>query len=364
MAEKYDIVLVYGSAGGGHVSTAKALYEALSHDSNLKIGLVDSLEYGNVISRHMGSMYAFIYSHFPVVWNLLVKMGNTVYAEGLLNWLQYVTHTRYIKKFLHDYPSKMYVSTYNFLPHPLARMRQNGYDYKVVSVVTDIAFPVIYAFDDGADLIVVPTQEVLDTYKARYKRTPRHVLKLGLPIAEAYYTATPKELDGPFKILITSGGEGGGKIFELCKELDTQCSGVSISVSVGKNVRLLQKINSFRWRNEVSAFGLVPSLLKHYQDADLVIGKAGPTSIWECMVLNKPMIIYGYVQGQEDGNPEFAEKYMRARYMPDFAEIARHVGQLDRSSLDSVFLYPPTYDAEMARTSWAQRIAKQLFGIL
>lgn len=363
--KQYDIVLVHATAGGGHKSIATAIYKALAHEQGLKIAMVDSLDYGNSFSKHMGHMYAFLYSRLPAVWNALVKVGNTDLFARIANQVQYATHRGCIKRFLNDYPAQMYVATYNFLPYPLGRMRENGYAYQIVSFVPDLSFPVIYAFDAYADLVIVPTEEVLANYMKSYKSKPKNCVQMGLPVAEEYYSPQkPLPKHENLNILVTTGGEGGGKIYDLCQKLDSHLHNAQIAVSVGRNKSLLNTINTTKWKNHISAFGLVPSLYEYYQKATLVIGKAGPNSLWECMVLDKPLILYGYVRGQEDGNTDFAQKHMRARYIPDFDKLARFVAQIDPLNVDASFVYPPKYDSARAQTNWSERIAQLLISRL
>ncbi len=55
----------------------------------------------------------------------------------------------------------------------------------------------------------------------------------------------------------------------------------------------------------MAVYGFTDQMYELMNMADLVIGKAGPATVMEVLILHKPLILTSYMYGQEKGNVEF-----------------------------------------------------------
>jgi UDP-N-acetylglucosamine:LPS N-acetylglucosamine transferase len=112
-----------------------------------------------------------------------------------------------------------------------------------------------------------------------------------------------------YTIFLQGGGEGAARIastIENILSIDTLANEVQIILATGTNQNLL-----LRYRN-------VPNvvMLPHTNDiapymaaADLVMGKAGPNTLFESVMLGKPFVATTFIPGQEQENLAFIQRH-------------------------------------------------------
>ena len=47
--------------------------------------------------------------------------------------------------------------------------------------------------------------------------------------------------------------------------------------------------------------------------------------MWECMTIKKPLIVFDYIKGQEEGNQDFVENHNIGKYLKKPKEVAKYV---------------------------------------
>jgi len=374
---KTKIYICYADAGGGHKSVANALKGNIMANYS---GLADielaniANDYGDFFLKNIGKFYGMCIKRFPLIWEFgFVKLYTRHPRIGdIFLRIAWTRYGKFIKEFIDNNPADAYISTIHIYGYFLSKYREvTKKDFKIITVVTDISYLGFFWVNKHHDLIILPTEECKTNGKKLIEKyNVGSVTRiLGLPIDERYYSNTfthnNKKSNSGLKILIATGGEGSNAIWDLCKKLnELNDQSISIEVSVGRNAKLAEKINSFKWKTNITAFGWIPSLIEKYQTIDLVITKAGPTTIWECMAMDKPMIIYSYIKGQEDGNKEFAMKRSRAIYEEDFDKIAALIKNIAKLGTEKSFPYPPSYSKEFAATNWTAKVCKEIIDFI
>jgi processive 1,2-diacylglycerol beta-glucosyltransferase len=115
-------------------------------------------------------------------------------------------------------------------------------------------------------------------------------------------------------LLFVSGWEGTETIFSFLPKLENINNNLQIIVACGTNRHLFHKINNLRQHLKNKKITLIPlpftrELYKYMQAADLVIGKAGPNSLFEATATLTPFFATTHIAGQEDGNLEIIKEY-------------------------------------------------------
>ena len=59
-----------------------------------------------------------------------------------------------------------------------------------------------------------------------------------------------------------------------------------------KNIHTGTKILKKKYTNKVSVVGWTDTFHKYVISSDIIISKAGPTLMWECMTIKKPLIVF------------------------------------------------------------------------
>jgi 1,2-diacylglycerol 3-beta-galactosyltransferase len=108
-----------------------------------------------------------------------------------------------------------------------------------------------------------------------------------------------------FTVLLIGGGEGMGRIAELAVAIDGAGLPAQQVVICGRNNTLRQRLARHAWRTSTRVLGFVDDMPRWMQAASVVVTKAGPSTICEALVTGRPILLTGYVPGQESGNVDY-----------------------------------------------------------
>lgn len=119
-----------------------------------------------------------------------------------------------------------------------------------------------------------------------------------------------------FTILIASGSEGTNMILKLLPALFSEKNPVQIVVACGSNKKLFGIVSSFQklltQTNRPAT--IIPIEFSTQMDmymraSDIVVGKAGPNTIFESVACKRPFFAITHIAGQEDGNLDLIREY-------------------------------------------------------
>ena len=184
-----------------------------------------------------------------------------------------------------------------------------------ITVVTDLVSIHHAWFSPGVDRYIVPTEQAKQLYLER-GLDPERVSLLGMPIDPKFSVpvASKAELQHKFNlkpgvptILLVGGGDGAGGLQKAVRAISRAHLPVQLLVVTGRNRRLYTHLQRTRSSLHVPAkiFGFVQNMPELMHASDVIITKAGPGTICEALACNLPVILSGYVPGQEEGNIDF-----------------------------------------------------------
>jgi 1,2-diacylglycerol 3-beta-galactosyltransferase len=106
---------------------------------------------------------------------------------------------------------------------------------------------------------------------------------------------------------LVGGGEGSGGLQASVRAISQARLPVQLLVVTGRNRRLYAYLQRTRSNLRVPAkiFGFVNNMPELMRAADVLITKAGPGTISEALACGLPIILSGYVPGQEEGNVDY-----------------------------------------------------------
>ena len=208
------------------------------------------------------------------------------------------------------------VSIHPMLNHVTVHaLEELGLRIPFLTVVTDLV-SVHYAwFAPGVDSYVVPTEQAKKLYLKR-GLDPRRVDLLGMPIDPKFtLKVEAKEVlqqrfalkpDLPV-VLLVGGGDGAGGLHNAVRAISQARLPVQLMVVTGRNKRLYASLQRTRasLHIPVKVFGFVQNMPELMHASDVIITKAGPGTICEALACHLPIILSGYVPGQEEGNVDF-----------------------------------------------------------
>lgn len=111
-----------------------------------------------------------------------------------------------------------------------------------------------------------------------------------------------------FTLLITAGSEGTTMIAKIVPLLFNVSQPIQVIVACGNNqallraTKMLQEVVKNNTNSTLIPLKFVTNMHEYMQAADLVVGKAGPNTIFESTATHTPFFAVTHIAGQEDGN--------------------------------------------------------------
>lgn len=125
------------------------------------------------------------------------------------------------------------------------------------------------------------------------------------------------KINNDLTFLIVSGSEGANAILKILPSIINCDKKVNFIVACGKNKFLYNNILGIKQslkrlsssKANLSAIGFTNNLHLYMQAADLIIGKAGPNTLFESVACETPFFAITHLHGQEDGNLDIIRDY-------------------------------------------------------
>ncbi len=303
--------------GGGHRAAARAIIEGLEarRPGAFHCRMVDPLADAAWPLRGVGPGYALVAEHLPGlygrVWHLSDRRGAARCMHALLRpHLGPVLRRHYAEA-----RPDLVVSVHPFLTRrALAALRSIGSAAPFVTVVTDLIDAHAMWFEPGVDRMLVPSPAVAE--RARQLGLPKaRVHPVGQPIRPVFAAPPPPRPEArralglaPERpmVLITGGGDGLGPLLELTRAVAAALpASQQIAVVTGRNRAAAERLRREDWPLPVTVTGFVENMADWMFASDLVLAKAGPGTIMEALAAGLPILLHGYLPGQEEGNVRF-----------------------------------------------------------
>lgn len=200
----------------------------------------------------------------------------------------------------------------------LRALRDLAWPIPFLIVVTDLVSAHFSWFAPGADGYVVPTEQAKQLALAQ-GLDPERVHILGMPIDPKFTRPTESKAELQEKlglevgipvVLLVGGGEGSGGLQDAVRAISRARLPVQLLIITGRNRRLYAYLQRTRssLRVPTKVFGFVQNMPEMMRASDVIVTKAGPGTISEALTCGLPIVLTGYVPGQEEGNVEYVLK--------------------------------------------------------
>ncbi len=338
-------LLVWTAAtGGGHRGVATAIVEAALR-SGARPGTIrtsEPLERASPALRRVLAAYGPLVRHAPLAWGGLfhltqaAPLGRAV-AVALERLLLPALRAELVQGrpravlILHPLLVGPAVAARRSLPRGIAPP-------PLVVLVTDLAGGHRSWIDPGVDWTL--TASAAATRWAQGSGTPPdRTVEVGLPVHPDLAGPAPGTrarralrralgLDPDrFLVLITGGAEGAGPMAAAASRLLRSGLPIQLAVVCGRNRRLAARLRRWAAPLPIRVAGLVDDMPRWLQAADLVVGKAGPSSVAEAAAAGLPLLVTGALAGQERPNIALVEREGFGQAVT-VTGLARAVGQL------------------------------------
>lgn len=332
------VVFLISDTGGGHRASASALAEALhsQHGDALDCQVVDLLtDYAAWPLNSAADCYEPAINHRLWLWRAGWSAIQNASFWRAVELLAQVWQRGGLRRFAADCRADLYVSVHPLLNRLVRRSLARCHPQaRFATVVTDLDSAPRQWYDPGVDLLVAPCPAV-QAAALRAGLPASRVRLAGLPIrlqfsqvgldhrqARAALGLAPRPT-----VLLLGGGAGIGRLEEIALALAPVLAAREgqLAVICGRNDALRSRLAARRWPLPVRVAGYVDDMPLWMAAADLLVTKAGPGTIAEALACGLPLVLSGFVPGQETGNVRYVQENGVGVYCPDPEQIAAAV---------------------------------------
>jgi 1,2-diacylglycerol 3-beta-galactosyltransferase len=285
--------------------------------ANYRIEIVDVFEeYSRFPLREAAKLYGPTIRYNPKLYGEVFRQSNHATTVNAVKTIATPMIMNGLLRLFTTVQPDIIVSIHPMLNHVTVHALQElGLHIPFLTVVTDLV-SVHYAwFAPGVDSYIVPTEQAKKLYLKRGLDAGL-VHMLGMPIDPKFTLKVDEKerLQQKFGlnsdlpvILLVGGGDGAGGLQAAVRAISQARLPVQLMVVTGRNKRLYTHLQRTRASLHVHAtiFGFVQNMPEIMHAADVIITKAGPGTICEALACHLPIILSGYVPGQEEGNIDY-----------------------------------------------------------
>ena len=299
-------VIIYTSSEG-HLSIAEAIQKSLSKHFQALI---------HFYQEPLLNLYKPIYRYAPWFFKLPFQLAKHPVVKPLYDWYCFSGLGKQVTTSFAQYQPDLVISTYLLFNPVLEKVcRQENVPF--INILTDprSIHPLLIsptanwnlAFDGFAQQLAHKLSPLAKVKAIGWLVRPKYQVVYSKSAAKKSLQLDPNQLT----FLFSTGSEGTPAILKMVKGLLNSITPLQILVACGHNLQLKKQIEQLATKPNIKLipFGFTKELHKYMQAADLVIGKAGPNSIFEATATLTPFMATTHIHGQEDGNLEVIKQY-------------------------------------------------------
>jgi 1,2-diacylglycerol 3-beta-galactosyltransferase len=328
------ILFLMSDTGGGHRASARAIEEAIHFlYPNAYHTLIEDVWKGYTpwpINK-LPNTYPWLTGPGLPLWRLMWSGSARIPAYKFLFPTISPVLERKMLRYLRAANPDIVVSVHPFMNHlGLKMLNRAGLDIPFVTVVTDMVTIHPLWICPRVTRCLVPTEDAR-MLALRYGMPSRKVAVCGQPVSLKFANMPQDktslrqklglDLNRP-AVLIVGGGEGFGRVYDIARTIAQTAAQPQLLVVCGRNQALQQKSRATPWEIPTHIYGFVDNMHELMAAADVLVTKAGPGTISEALIAGLPLIISGYIPGQEEGNVVYVQKNQAGVYAGTPTEIA------------------------------------------
>jgi 1,2-diacylglycerol 3-beta-galactosyltransferase len=328
------LLFLFSDTGAGHRAAAEAVAEALRrrYPNQFYVDCYDPMADQRVIAGRLTALYGPVTRRVPFLWGAAYRVTNVRPTVRLFQHAIGRGLRRKLRGALEPRPA-LVASFHPLLNHVAADVVPHGVPR--VTVITDwIDFHQAWT-DLEADCIICPSEAAYELCRRRGVPADR-LVKAGLPIHPRFQDAIRAFTDKKSMrlklrlrphaptVLLAGGGDGTEPLRKYAAALAQSRLDIQVLAVCGRNQALAARI---REDNHVGVhvFGFVDNMPELLLASDLLVTRAGPGMIAEGLACGCPLLLTGYLPGQEEGNVDEVVRRGLGRYVPKPSDLVEAV---------------------------------------
>jgi len=311
------ILILFSDTGGGHRAAARALTDALKQlDPTCDVTVADPLiSQGPSVVRRLASLYSPMIQRSRAAWGAVYHSSNTKPTFAAIRAVFGPGVRKVIIDLVARHDPDVVLSVHPLLNHIAHQaILKCGRPRALMTVITDLVdFHRGWTFS-RADLVVAPTE--LARKVALRRRVPADRIKLlGLPVDLRFRPPARGEKralrrrygldEARFTVLVMGGAAGVGNLIKQVRVLAWEPHQWQVIAICGRNEKLRSRLARVRFATPTLVLGFVENMPELMRASDVVVTKAGPGAIAEALATGVPVLVTGFLPGQESPNVDF-----------------------------------------------------------
>jgi 1,2-diacylglycerol 3-beta-galactosyltransferase len=331
------VLILFSDTGGGHRAAARALTDALRLlDPTCVVTVADPLiGQGPVIVRRLASLYSPVIRRSRAAWGAVYHSSNTRPTFAAIRAVFGPAVRKVMSQLLKQHDPDVVLSVHPLFNHVAHQaILKSGRPRALMTVITDLVdFHRGWTFSQ-ADLVVAPT-EGARRVALRRRVPPDRVKLLGLPVDLRFRPPAPGEKqalrrrfgidENRFTVLVMGGAAGVGHLAAQVRELSEEAHPWQLIVVCGRNEKLRRRVLELEKSTPTLVLGFVDYMPEVMRACDIVVTKAGPGAIAEALATGLPLVITGFLPGQETPNVDFVVESGIGAFAPKVSDLRDEV---------------------------------------
>lgn len=318
--------------GHGHKSISDALNERLKRYEDIEVMTIDGFDLMTKMQKICAEKTYGPITRLPgKAWALNYAAG-MYFMEPVQHAIAAMIRTRF-EKLIREFRPDCILSVHPmFLGSILDLLEEMHLSIPVVAHEADLIDIALYWFDKRLSLVLAPSKESYDC-TIRHGVDPSKVRQVGFPV-RSRFTGLAQSANAhkneKLTITVMSGSEGSGTLRSVVRSL---LSGTDANVNVicGRNKAIRKKLRKAfvkKYYGRINAMGFVEKIQDVMCESDILVMRASPNSVLEAVALNKPIILFGQLAGQELHNPDMLQSHGVAVYCPEPERLPACIAEL------------------------------------
>jgi UDP-N-acetylglucosamine:LPS N-acetylglucosamine transferase len=298
----------------GHVAIAKAIKEALEGTYQVEIGYTEIEPFSRI-------SYHFVYKFFPKIFKIAFFLSRFEMLEALFNSLVERNYKSKLESLVIKAKPDIVINIYFAFDSSLKQLRRK-FHFRMINVLADPWTFSKVQISKGTENLTFDkySLEKLKSLEPKAKAT-----SVGWFTEKKYNDISGKnrntfrntlKLDpNMFTLCVVSGSEGTFHIFKILSTFLNPKYKIQIIILCGNNSQMFQVVKTLKNLSEkirgpkIIGVPYTETMEKYLRAADLVVGKAGPNTMFQSVATLTPFFAISHVAGTEDGNLGIIKRY-------------------------------------------------------
>ncbi|HEX6481292.1 MAG TPA: glycosyltransferase [Ktedonobacteraceae bacterium] len=344
MLNHKNILILTSKTGGGHVSLAEALCDLIKNDSQARAAKddKDTTDTEAPAITIVDPQPGFFHLHYRLVSRYALWLWSAEFRffdgkrRALLAHRMFTSLVhRQLNALLDNVQPDLILTTYPFLTYEVMRTLEQRSSKVPLALLFSDANSVHAAWltERHAAATFATTRETYEQALAA-GFSPERLHLVGWPVRAQFYRAYMMDREAQkeqltrlnlepdrFTVFLQGGSEGAAHVDRTIENVLAPggvTGDLQVILATGTNSTLLERYKNVR---NLAALPYAKEIAPIMVAADVIMGKAGPNTLFESVMLGKPFIATAYIPGQEEANLSFIQRHGLGRVALQHSEL-------------------------------------------